>query len=186
MAVYDFSRDDLFTRTRGRCVIDIDEVVIIVFIDRVRWNGRLLHILIATTILNVYDSIAEREPELVIVRLFLELLGYYALLLRISWRLRGPTALIRGGAARVSGALLLLLRLIVAEKEVKLHVVGEAYSSVALFDERRVQADRLTDLLLHEVVPVAPYLEIVLHFGTHRDNSLADKHLGQAGRRIYL
>ena len=151
-----------------------------------RWNG-WLDILI-DTILNIYDSAAERQPKLVIVRLFLELFGDYPLLFRVSgWLLWGATpALIRRGATRVSGTLLLLLWLVVAEEEVKLHIVGEAHTSVALLDERRVQADRFADLLLHEVVPVAPYLEIVLHFGTHRDYSLTDLHLGQARRRIYL
>ena len=143
----------------------------------------LLLALILATVLNTSDSVAEGQPELVIVRLFLELFSDDTLLLRVPGWLRCATtpALVWSGAARVVLLLrLLLLRLwlVVAEKEVEGHVVGEADTSVALFDEGRVQADSLTNLLLHEVIPVAPNLEIVLHFGTHSDYSLADQHLG--------
>ena len=47
---------------------------------------------------------------------------------------------------------------------------------MALLHERRVQAARLPNLLLHKIVPEAPYLKIVLHFRVDGDDGLADLH----------
>jgi len=46
---------------------------------------------------------------------------------------------------------------------------------VALLNESCVQADSLTDLLLNQVVPVAPDLEIVLDLAVNLHDGLSDR-----------
>ena len=47
---------------------------------------------------------------------------------------------------------------------------------MARLDEGRVKADGFADLLLHQIVAIAPDLEVVLNLGFDCDDGLANRH----------
>ena len=57
---------------------------------------------------------------------------------------------------------------------------------MVLLDECRMDTARFTYLLFDKIVPVAKYLEIVLHFSINGDNSFAYLHLRQACGHVNL
>ena len=70
------------------------------------------------------------------------------------------------------------------EEELKQYLAGEADLGMELLDERGMQADCFTYLLLDEVVSKASDLKIVVHLGIHGDNHLANGHLREASRAV--